>query len=42
MQEVKKEIKSLEDLNEKLDYIQGTWQNQGMVGHIKKQVIGLV
>ncbi len=34
MQEVKREIKSLETLNEKLDYIQNTWQTQGMLGDV--------
>uniref|UniRef100_A0A4W6BVR8 STAT transcription factor protein interaction domain-containing protein n=1 Tax=Lates calcarifer TaxID=8187 RepID=A0A4W6BVR8_LATCA len=38
-QEVKKEVKSLELLNENLDYVQKTWQNKGMVGDIKKQMI---
>ncbi len=42
MQEVKKEIKSLEALNEKLDFIQKTWQSQGMEGDITKQLIGLL
>lgn len=41
MQDVRKEIKSLEALNEKLDYIQKTWQSQGMEGDIKKQLIGV-
>lgn len=42
IQEVKKEIKSLEVLNEKLDFIQETWQIQGTVGGTGTQVIGSV
>lgn len=41
MQETKKEIKSLEVLNEKLDFIQDSWQFQGMIQDIKMGVTGL-
>lgn len=37
-QEVKKEQKSLEDLYERLEFIQVTWKDQGVVRGIKKEI----
>lgn len=42
MQEVKKEMKSLEILNDNLDFIQKTWQNKGMVGDVKTPATGVL
>lgn len=39
LQEIKKETKSLEVLNEKLDFIQQSWQTQGVFRDVQTQVM---
>lgn len=39
LQELKKETKSLEVLNEKLDFIQNAWQTQGVFRDVQTQVM---